>query len=907
MSVHTQRCGLISAIFARSHTPEGKKKYRTHGMHIASSPHSDVLYRHYKNHGPEAMKLSERSKAKKGHKQISSPEGLLQDQHVDNASLDGSSSSHRSPNGSQGLQEGLSEWNIIVATTVQQPSPDVSNNSTGSWSHHESNAGVPADNPGHVTPDDQAGPESEDNPPATGMQTHLTNPEQALISSHVASNGVCAPLEIAMTIPPQRGPLLTGSTIPQTIGELHYPFSQAEETGTPMVLDGGSPFTLPQEDWWLSFGDFDMSTVPNVTTLDAREVIVDGNGNRISPFPPADDEVHSCKNSHDDPTTPLSKQLPRLQHVWARRSREASKPMANLWHALSTGKGLFGNLEDSPISNSNNKVRRYRTLDSETRHQVCDVFQSMLISTTGDVSVSLPAPESVEIAYEHYWIHQHNVVPVIHAPTFQAEKAPLDLVVTMCTIGFSVMGTPELNRLVDRAYPSLLKRISELLQTLENNENMKLTDRLETMITVLLTLNLGAINSNRDGFADTEPMYTTLHSRLLNRAQKDGLFAADKLPPSLTALISLPTEGKRWRVWGSVESVKRLILNLLQLDCWFTAFFATEPTLQIDAVYVMPVCDSELFEAGILERWCHMRPDFHQMAYPVVSASYSKTPAVARSYDMMYTLLMILQLRFSAASLVVERATQHGDAPPSSPPWKVFSRDIRTKCLVGLTVDLVRAAIPKDRNFEMNSAVSWHALCLSLTANIRLLETAAGRSGPEAASQAMKEVSIWAQTPTARRAALHAAHIFYLLFKRRFCDPVKLHTIISLFQAALVLGFYICARKHPETLRVFHVYDTINWADLGVFGLTDEAPDLPPEIMQLPEAQYIVQEQTIAFGDFIITSGITEARKCWLQFASLMIGLGRWKSRTFSRILHVMCDNLSEGESAADGNDGEKA
>ncbi|KAF5543431.1 C2H2 type zinc finger domain-containing protein [Fusarium phyllophilum] len=779
-------------------------------------------------------KLSERSKAKKGHKQIGAPEGPLQDQHVDNASLDESSSSHRSPNGSQGLPEGLSEWNIVVATTVQQPSPDVSNNSTGSWSHHESNAGVPVHNPGHVPPNHQAGPESEDIPPAMAMQTHLTNPEQAMISSLATSNGMCAPLEIAMTIPPQRGPLLTGSTVPQTMGELHYSFSQAEETGTPMVLDGGSPFTLPQEDWWLSFGDFDMSTVPNVTTLDAPEAIADGNGNGIAPIPPADDEVHSRKNSHDDTMTPLSKQLPRLQHVWARRSSEASKPMANLWHALSTGKGLFGNLEESPVSNSNNKVRRYRTLDKETRQQVCNVFQSMLKPTTGDVSASLPAPESVEIAYEHYWIHHHNVVPVIHAPTFRAEKAPLDMVVTMCTIGFSVMGTPELNRLVDRAYPSLLKRISELLQTEENNDNVKLTEQLETMITVLLTLNLGAINS-------------------------------------------------------AIE-----------------LFFATEPTLQIDAVYVMPVCDCELFEAGILERWCQMRPDFHQMAYPVVSASYSKTPVVARSYDMMYTLLMILQLRFSAASLVVERATQHGDAPPSSPPWKVFGSDIRTKCLVGLTVDLVRAAIPKDRNFEMNSAVSWHALCLSLTANIRLLETAAGRSGPEEASQAMKEVSVWAQTPTARRAALHAAHIFYLLFKRRFCDPVKLHTIISLFQAALVLGFYICARKHPDTPQVFHVYDTINWAELGAFGLTDEAPDLSPEVMQLPEAQYIVQEQTIAFGDFIITSGITEARKCWLQFASLMIGLGRWKSRTFSHILHVMCDNLSEGESAAAGNDGEK-
>jgi hypothetical protein len=67
------------------------------------------------------------------------------------------------------------------------------------------------------------------------------------------------------------------------MGKLHYPFSQAEEAGTPTVLDGGSPFTLSQEDWWLSFGDFGTPTVPNGTTLDAPEVITDGNGNEIAP------------------------------------------------------------------------------------------------------------------------------------------------------------------------------------------------------------------------------------------------------------------------------------------------------------------------------------------------------------------------------------------------------------------------------------------------------------------------------------------------------------------------------------------------------------------------------------------------------------------------------------------------
>ncbi|RKK14513.1 hypothetical protein BFJ63_vAg18047 [Fusarium oxysporum f. sp. narcissi] len=107
---------------------------------------------------------------------------------INNVSLDGSSSSHRSPNGSQGLPKGVFEWNIIVATTVQQPSPDVSKKSTRSWSHHEFNAVVLADNPAHVTPDHRSGPESEDIPPAMAMQAHPTDPEQAMISSHVASN-----------------------------------------------------------------------------------------------------------------------------------------------------------------------------------------------------------------------------------------------------------------------------------------------------------------------------------------------------------------------------------------------------------------------------------------------------------------------------------------------------------------------------------------------------------------------------------------------------------------------------------------------------------------------------------------------------------------------------------------------
>jgi hypothetical protein len=65
--------------------------------------------------------------------------------------------------------------------------------------------------------------------------------------------------------------------------------------------------------------------------------------------------------------TPLGQQLPRLQHVWGSAVKiEVSKPMANLWHALSTGNGLLGNLEENTISDSK-ELRQYLTLDNETR------------------------------------------------------------------------------------------------------------------------------------------------------------------------------------------------------------------------------------------------------------------------------------------------------------------------------------------------------------------------------------------------------------------------------------------------------------------------------------------------------------------------------------------------------------
>ncbi|VUC37780.1 unnamed protein product [Clonostachys rosea] len=909
-------------------------RVRPYSCHIChkSYARSDVLFRHCKNHDREAPANSTESAANRvaqsdeldqlpsstaREKRQEEEEQGQQEQQDINANPNPDTTAHRSSNASGDSPEGLSEWdNIVVSPVLQPSSPEGSNRSAVAVSHSESLAAGLEQH--HIDTLDHAMLNS-----MTAPASHHGGDVMANVNLTFATETMGDTIGNDLSVEPptakspearpgnasaparhmslMAGPLMpagpdfmdTENSVDHSVNRLGHSFSQEQLALQQSFLPAPDQFNNPQENWWLSFGDSPSSTAPYSSMLMNNEQItqlLNGNGH---PFiPPAHGASHSVAVT-EPASAPLGKKLSRLHRFWGRRAGEASKPMATFWNDVSTGKGLFGNLDQNPALEAIERVRRHRTLNEETKHRMCAVFQSILDPMNNQHSTAPFDPDTIEIAYEQYWVHHHNVMSLIHAPTFRAEKAPVDLLVVMCTIGMTVMGTPELNHSVDKIYPGILKRVFSSMQNIDMGGLTALTDRLAVMFTALFTLNLGAINSDREGFSKVESVHTGLFAGLVSTAQKDGLFSADKFPASLAALATLPTEEKRWRVWASVESVKRLILGIVQLDCWFAAFFATEPALKAETVCVMPICDRNLFEATTREKWCQVRPEFYQMDYPCVSASYSKTPTIARSFDMMSTLLMVLQLRFAAASAVIERNVQPEGA---SPPWRLFRDDFRIMGLVVLIVDLSRAANRRDRSFEMNSAVRWHTLCMSLSANIRLLENAAGRSGPEPASLAMAEISKWAATPPARRAALHAAQIFHLLYTRRVCEPVKLQSIIGLFQAALVLGFYICTRPDPTSTEVFDMYDDVDWAALGSFGLSDHPQELSPEILRLPEAQYILQDRTLCLGDYIVTNGPKEARKSWLYFASIMLGMGRWKTRTYSHIMHVMCDSLSDVE-----------
>jgi hypothetical protein len=234
-------------------------------------------------------------------------------------------------------------------------------------------------------------------------------------------------------------------------------------------------------------------------------------------------------------------------------------------------------------------------------------------------------------------------------------------------------------------------------------------------------------------------------------------------------------------------------------------------------------------------------------------------------------------------------------------PWRVYAEDSRSRELIPLLVNLSSSSIDALRTADLNSAVLWHSSCMMLGANIRYFELAAGRSGPGPAVTALEDISTWSQTPSARRSVLHAAHIFKLLFDRKVSDIVNPHSVVALFQAALVLGLYIFTLPANAPAcgindNCLELLDLVDWTHVGHVGLMD-SPNSPGAQLGFGDGtvvNFIRNGGPFSITGIALEGGYLAARRTLLHCADLMDGMGRWKSRTFSQILHIMSDDLTD-------------
>ena len=499
-------------------------------------------------------------------------------------------------------------------------------------------------------------------------------------------------------------------------------------------------------------------------------------------------------------------------------------------------------------------------------------------------NLQFPPTEILDIALELYQNYFHLTLPIIHVPTFSAKEASRPLLLSMCLIGLSILGTAGAVRFVTQSFPSLLQLVLSDLRSLRSSEDPP-QRHMRTIATGLLALNLASITGRKNRIAQAEELYI----ELLTVSQNQGLFSVNDGTDVDTLLNSPGGEEKKWRTWVNIECVKRITFGLIQADCWWAEHLSSSPIIRPELVQVYPVTNQTLYQAGSSAEWRRLV----ESGTPAHIDAITPFPDLAplpnpKSLNLACNQLTLISLRVCEASdrLGVKNDHQYLE------PWRLFAADDRSHGIVPLIVSFKSIT-------DLNSIVLWHKLCMKLGANMQHFELAAGRAGAGPASIALEHISTWTQSPTARRSILHAAHIYKLLSDRKVSDVVHPHSIVALFHAALVLGLYVFTvgpsiDTKPADSTICELLDPIDWIAIGELGLANSQQPYTECDMGSAIARFIQSGGAISMTNTALEGGYAAARKTLLHCADLMEGMGRWKSRTFSQILHIMSDDLTE-------------
>lgn len=606
----------------------------------------------------------------------------------------------------------------------------------------------------------------------------------------------------------------------------------------------------------------------------------------------------------------------KVQRFWLAPSNAGRRPTNSLWGdvACSDVDNLFVMPTTNLLDDQSDRLQGSRYgLDEQCKQRLQATFGQLppqlhqnnsLSPTSLDSTLRslpyFPPAEVLDMALDLYFRNFHPLMPFVHIPTFSAKKTRLPLLYVMCLIGMIMLDTRGTTNFVIKDFPFVLGRVTaELGRCFTGNETL-----LETMsayATALLFLNLAAMTGEKEHLEQCQMLYVNL----LSIAQRDGLFAATEgqiLDMSL--FESIVDTDTRWKAWCKVESAKRLILGLLTLDSWYSSFLNASPIVVPDLIQFILPCNEALFQTNSSTRWVQLIQSGKRILSPTVMAPSEviNLPTLDSPIEnfSMHGILATIQLRLSGA---YHRLLSNRASYPFA-PCHTYAMDGRARCLPSLQLQVVSKYSEALENLNPNAAVMWHNMCMMLTADIQIFHMAAGRAGPGPARQALDDIAAWSQTPAARRACLHAAHIYKSMINRKASDHTTFHSVFSLFSAALVLGLYtfmVPSSSEPPQVgsSSIELLDDVDWQKVGTEGFTSfMEPRGSLEVSPTDDqaVSFIRNGGTVYLRGIPFQGGYQSARRIFLDYAGLLKDTGKWSVRKFSYVLHIMSDVLMDVE-----------
>ncbi|CAG8960579.1 hypothetical protein HYFRA_00013402 [Hymenoscyphus fraxineus] len=559
----------------------------------------------------------------------------------------------------------------------------------------------------------------------------------------------------------------------------------------------------------------------------------------------------------------------RLQKMFVSLSRKESS------HVLE---------ENSPISHSSPSSK------SSISHNIQEEISNI---------PNFPPAEIFDISLDLFFRQFHPLMPFIHTPTFCPKTAPTSILLIMCLIGLTILQTKGATAFVKQAFPRALEKVcTELMSPPRDGRRI---DQLSCLASAIFILCLSEMTGDRAHHEQCQMLYTSA----ITTAQRHGLFNTKDVPPLEEHLFTaIPSIEVRWKAWARVECIKRMILCLPMVDTWYSAIFHTSPIMRTDEIRIILPCDAALFQATSAAKWDQLISKGARLCMPEFSMSSDKIklPHLDTTLDVhgMVGLLSSVRLRISESFHRLLSGSQRRAIDHSFVPWKTYESDARAHASQTFTTQVMRSYGSMLSSMNPNCVILWHNMCIMLTTDQRLFELGAGCAGAEAAREALDDIAVWARTPAARRAILHAGQTFTLMANRRASDGDPFHSTSSLFVAALVLGLYVfmASPENPTTGPAFDLTEEVDWNVVGGEGLSNDS-----QLAQDDAAINFIQNGgRISFNGVVHQPGYPAARRILLDYARLLEDIGKWRVgvHQFSRVLRIMSDALVDVDNSGE-------
>ncbi|PNP80359.1 hypothetical protein FNYG_05958 [Fusarium nygamai] len=432
----------------------------------------------------------------------------------------------------------------------------------------------------------------------------------------------------------------------------------------------------------------------------------------------------------------------------------------------------------------------------------------------------------------------------------------------------------------------------------------QIIERLASAALLLMAWSISSPHGARDAF-----LSRMLYNQTMNLVKMSGLlmprpssFSIDNLLTQANSarLIHDPAQNDdwAWKAWARTESFKRLISTLIMIDAWWASRLNTEPLICTSVVQLEMSTSIDLYRSSSAKSWRSCRnagtsattePVIIQMHAPTITL----TPLQETSPIGMTGLLSVIWARILQHQHQTSGSRLPGDGNEEQCNTSVGASTETGNDILRVLGDIYTNYSRFLRYRNPNCIAQWHFLHLNVLANLEIFEMASGRNGAESAYAALQDIANWSGTQHARRACLHAAGIYVAMSRRRANDGVMLHSDMSLFTAALVLGLYVFMMQPNEghtdaDAESFELLNDIDWTTLyDPMSIVENAGDNTA-------SQFIHNGGSISFSGTVCEAGYNAAKMILLEFASLLEEVGKWNAKELCHILRIMSDSLIE-------------